>query len=82
MRFAANVLVFVKGLFFRIERAEADDDAMHRRHAARLVAPLKGAMGEMNMYALREQPAPQHAGLLALGDAVGGNECATHIRSC
>ena len=75
--FAADVLVFVNGFFLNVERAEADDDAMHRCHAARLVAPLEGAVGEVDMYALREQPAPQYAGLFALRNAVGGDEART-----
>ncbi len=34
----------------------------------------KGAVGKVDVHALRQQPAPQHADLLALGDAVGGDE--------
>src|SRR5487761_2408572 len=68
MRFAANVLIFEDGLFLHIERTKADDDTMHRRHAARFVAPLEGAMSEVNMYALTQQPAPQHTYLLTLGN--------------
>lgn len=58
MSFAAYVFVFVDGLFICIERAEADDDAMHRRHAFCLVTPLESAVGEVDANALGKQPAP------------------------
>ena len=73
MRFATDVLVFVDGLFLRVIRAEADDDAMHRCHAARFVAPLKRAVSEVDSYAMLQQVAPKRADLFTLANAVGGH---------
>ena len=81
MRLAADVFVLEDGLALDVEGTEADDHAVHRSHAARLVAPLEGAMGEMDVHAPGQQPAPQHADLLALRDAVGGNESKARLVS-
>ncbi|MDO8369895.1 MAG: hypothetical protein Q7S71_04190 [Candidatus Nitrotoga sp.] len=48
---------------------------MHGGYALAFVAPLEGAVREADADALREHVAPQHGNLLALGDAVGGDEC-------
>ena len=52
---------------------------MHRRFAARLVVPLKGAMCKEYLHALRKHPAPQYADLLTLCDGVGGNERTANV---
>ena len=74
MRLAANVLIFLNRFLVHVEGAETDNDAMHRRLTFRFVAPLESAMGEVDVHALAQQPAPQHADLFALADAVGGDE--------
>ena len=53
---------------------------MHSGFAPRLVAPAKGAVGKVQVDALRQHPAPQHANLLALSDAVGRNKGGTRGR--
>lgn len=77
MRFAANVVVLEDRLVLAIVQPETDDDAMHSRHASRLVAPLKRSMGEMNLHSLRQQPAPQQHHLLPLRDAIGRDKGTT-----
>ncbi len=60
--------------FHPVFQAEADDDAMHGGFAAGIIAPFEGAVGKFDGDVLCQQPAPQHAHLLALGDAVSGNK--------
>src|SRR3569832_248832 len=81
MRLALDVGVFVDRLLGHVAEPEADDDAVNCGLAARLVAPGEGAVGKVDLDALRQQPAPQHADLLALGDGVGRDESAAYPRS-
>ena len=60
-------------------RAETDDHAVHGRHAFGVVTPLKGAVGELDLDALRQHPAPEHADLFAWGDGVGGHKGAARV---
>ena len=47
MRLAAQVIVVEDQLARAVLRTEADDDAVHGCHAARLIAPLEGAVCEV-----------------------------------
>ena len=74
MRVTLNVLILVDHLARPVFKTEADDYAMHSSFAACLVVPAERAVGKVDVHALRQQPAPEHADLFALGDAVGGDK--------
>ena len=76
--------IFVKdGLVARLEvfqlavgvATETDDDAVDGGHAARLVAPFEGAVGEVDLdVVIGHQGLPEDGDLLALADGVGGDK--------
>ena len=47
---------------------------MHGGDVFAFVLPFEGVVGKLDVYAACKQGLPQHGGLFALGDAVGGNE--------
>ena len=62
--------------------AKADDHAVHRRTARRIIGPLKSAVRKLDVHTHAQHWAPQRRHLLALGDAVGGDKTATHFAPC
>ena len=67
-------VVIVDAFVAGIERAEADDDDVDVRLAARFAFPRERSVGEVNLHPVApEEQSPNDRHLFALGDGVGGD---------
>ena len=64
--FATDIFVLVNHFVWKIFEPESDDDAVNSRDSLCVIAPLKRAMREMNLNALRKDVSPKHTDLLPL----------------
>src|SRR5208337_670655 len=74
MRLAPDMDLFEDRLWQGGVPRQADDDAMDRRFASRLVVPLERPVSKEDRNPSPEEARPENSRLLALGYGVGGDE--------
>ena len=66
--------VFEKARLLGGLHAEPHNDAVDSGYPASFIAPLKGAVREVDLYPMRQQQGPQNPYLFTLADTVGGDQ--------
>ena len=75
LRLSVRLVIDEQPLVLAIHESEADDHAMHRRLALRLVRPLEGLMGEVDMDVSRQNVGvPKGGDVFALTNGISRDE--------